>query len=822
MMFRFTLSHDILGELEISPPDGWKDAVLKLERDKNFHSLIEYFDGSFIFYGNNGEVNGGIDFIRQVESEYGFDADLNILIEITVDGYTYDTVFTGLLKLEAIQETVDNKMQVPIIRNDFWSKFINRLDTPVDIQSERSLDNGIVNISNSINLSLSSQKIQKKYIGEMNDSFSILSEDFVTSNYVQIDTDLEVLNEIQEKHTLPRSVNPDIPVSLFTMDESGVYDFDLRIESSFIWRVESPTEFCETEEIIRQSGNKLEFYFKKNNETPIVFTKQNYTIPANVDLDQYEDPVSTVHYFSIKMFLNKGDEIRIYGDITANASSPSGGDDDGVGEGTYNNFIVYSIENNHLILVETAFYAGGGECVGGGGVMRTRVRQPPSGLSTPTYFNVVGQTEYPKTNAFSFLLHDTAGQITDRIINQNQSFYSEFLGSDRTIYRQYDNDGCGWKYALVKGLQLRQYSLIEKPFFQSFKSWWDGANPILNLGLGYDVVGEDEVIRVEQKEYFYDSDISVYIPNVQQITRVYDSEVNFKTVKIGYKQWQSENISGIDDPQTKHTYASRLQKSGTDITLESEFIAASLAIETTRRTTREKSADYKFDNETFIIAINPIPIDVSPETSPDVNDFMPELDENFTSINNLLNPESRYNTRLTPARNFIRWINYLSGGLQSYLGSVFKFTAGEGNYDTETDMVNTSDGCDEFKLPLSEKQDIPISDDYIHLSQLFEIRVPMEWDEYKTIRDNRSKAIAISQTYDNFVTCFVKEINYEIAKSQATITIWSKELMRIIVPESVPEMVECVPRTVYPLTVDNTNITVDNDEITVDQDEYTI
>lgn len=794
MRFRFTLSHDILGSLEISEPDGWKDAVLKLERDKNFHSLIEYFDGSFIFYGNNGEVNGGIDFIRQVESEYGFDADLNILIEITVDGYTYDTVFTGLLKLEAIQETVDNKIQVPIIRNDFWSKFINRFDTPVDIQSEKSLDNEVIDQFESINLRLSSQKIRQVSHSILSNGYIVgedwVNEALVDQRWLQLSFDIQT-DEIKELYTLPISLNDERPVSNFIAEYGGYYTFDVGIILGLVWSAsQNVIDLSDTSE--------FNFWIQKNDEDPIPFSLIKIDMSGSSGSDD-------AGYYSINQsfILLPDDSIRIFGKFTVNT----------VGDFlTRTGFIFYG-EDNSAVESGLLFGIGPGTTIDFEG---------PKDPTYKSFLTITANTVYPESNVFGFLIHDTGGQISDRIISKNESFYSEYLGSGSTIYRQYNQDGCGWKYTLLKGLQLRQYSLIEKPFFQSFKDWWDGANPILNLGLGYEEIDGSEVIRVEEKEHFFDDEVSIYIDNVRDIQRVYDQERIFKTVKIGYKQWQSENISGIDDPQTKHTYASRLKKSGTDITLESEFIAASLAIETTRRTTREKSADYKFDNETFIISINPIPIDVSPETSPDVNDYSPELDENFTSISNLLNSETRYNSRITPARNMIRWLPYLSSGLQSYLDSVFKFTSGEGNYDMISDMSNTSDGCDEYKLPISEKQDIPVYNDPTHLALLYEINIPLEWDKYKNIRDNRKKAIAISQTSADHVKFFIKELAYDVTKSVAKVTAWAKEFMPIEVIEYTPAMIRCSPRTEYHLTVDNTSITVDSTEITVDQTEYTI
>lgn len=795
MRFRFTLSHTILGSLEITEPDGWRDAVLKLERDKNFHSLIEYFDGSFIFYGNDGEVNGGIDFIREVERTYGFDADLNILIEITVDGYTYETVFTGLLKLDALQEMEDNKMQVPIVRNDFWTKFINRLETPVDIQSELSLDNDSSDQFDSINLRLTSQKIRQITNSVLNSGYIVgedwVNEALVDERWLQFSFDIQS-QEIKELFTLPIALNDAFPVSNLIVEYGGDYEFDIGIIFGFIYGVGSNV-------LSLAVTADFNFWIQKNEEPPIAFSLVTIPMTRNIGTDE-------AGYYSINQSFSllSGDSIRIFGKFTVPEIGAPTRDRTG--------FIFYGNDNSAVDLGDLFGHSFGS----------TEDFETPQDPTYRSFITITANTIYPESNAFGVLLHDVGGQISDRIISRDKSFYSEYTGSGNTIYRQYDQDGCGWKYALLKGLQLRQYSLIEKPFFLSFKTWWDGINPILNLGLGYEEIDGVEVIRVEEKEHFFDDDISLLIDNVHDIRRVYDQERIFKTVKIGYKQWQSENISGIDDPQTKHTYASRLQKSGIDLTLESEFIAASLAIETTRRTTREKSADYKFDNETFIIAINPIPVDVSPETSPDVNDYAPELDENFTSVTNLLNSETRYNLRITPARNLIRWLSYLSSALQSYLSSTFKFTAGEGNYDMTSDMADTSDGCDEYKLPLSEKQDIPVSADPIHLALLYDFTIPLEWEEYQTIRGNKKKAIGISQTSQNHVKFYIKELNYEPTKSQASGLAWAKEFMPIEVVEYTPEIIECVHGTTLPLTVDNDTITVDSTEYTVDATEYTI
>lgn len=777
MNFRFTLTHDVLGSHEINEPDGWKDCKIKLERDKNFRSLVEYFDGDFIFYGSNGVVDGGLDFIKEVEQAYGVDATIQILIEVSFDGFTYDNLFEGQLNLSGIQEMPDNKAQIPIIRDDFWAKFINRLETPVDLQSPVSLDEESINTFDSVSLNMTSQKVQQQFFGELSKGVIMGLDwpgttDFNGDN-IQWSPDLITLDEIDERFSIPAALNPEIPVSIFTFEFGG----DYRIQAFVLYGLLA-TAAGVTTPIDFGGSSDLRFYYQINDRAPVEFPflSENVDITVGGPSDDTGSFVNSGFLNAARMdtteSLNAGDELRIYA-ITTGEFSPGGAS--GV------NFIIYGKDN---LQVDASNILG----IGLGGTINFGEIDAISN----TRIEITAQTTYPNTNSFGFLLHDAAGQIADRIISREESFYSEFLGSTNTVYRQYYADGCGWKYALLKGLQLRLYSLIEKPFFLSFKQWWEGANPILCLGLGYETINGQQVIRVENLEDFYDaSETSLDISNVRQITRLYDQEQIFKTVKVGYKKWQAEDISGLDDPQTKHTYATRFQKVGKEFQIESDFIAASLAIETTRRKTKEKSADYKFDDETFIIALNPIPVDVSPETSPDVTDYSPELDENFTSVSNLLNSETRYNLRITPARNLIRWIRYISGSLQSYLSSKFKFTSGEGNYDMVSDMSNVSDGCDEFKPSLAENEDIPVYADPLHLALAYEIVIPLEWEDYLLIRENRKKAIGISQTTVNHAKFFIDTLEYELVKGVATIKAWPVTYFDIQVIESDTFMRDC-------------------------------
>lgn len=773
MLFEYYLEHDTLGILQINEPDGWIDLKLTLERDKNFKSLTERFEGSFIFYGDNGVVNGGIDRILEVERDFGPDATLIFRARVSLDGYTFEDLFEGLLQLYGIIERPDNKIQVPVIPNDFWTRFINRIDTPVDIQSLLSLDDVDVDNFDSINLKLTSQVIQLKSVEEVETDDVNNFTTIANGSYLQIGYSNTILDEIKESYSLPTLENPDLPVPNYEFEFGGLTHFYIEVWS-YIFVTDTSAGLDFSYRSVKTFYTDYIDYFLNIDGVEYPFVWQDVVVSPGVPSGFYSGGTVTKFIYTGSHALNAKSLVRFYGRMNAAWSEPAGPPTEEI--------VFY--HNSFLVTDDGAKFSN---------------------------ISVTQESVFPETNAFSFLVHDAAGQICDRIISEDQSFYSEHLGSSSTLYRQYDADGCGWKYAIVKGLQVRRYSLIEKPVSISFNQWWKGINPVLCLGLGYELINGLPVIRVEQMDHFYDdSGTSLDISNVRDITRNYDQDSIFKTVRVGYSKWQSEDISGIDDAQTKHTYATRLQKSGTDLTIESEFIAASLAIETTRRTSRIKSADYKFDNDTFLIAINPNPVVVSPETSPDVNDYVPELDDNFSSIDNLLNAETRYNSRITPARNLMRWIRYVSGCLQSYVDSKFKFVSGEGNYDMTSDMANVSDGCDEIKSELSEKQDIPVYSDPLHLALQYEIRIPLEWEDYLIIRENRKKAIGISQGTTSHVKFFIDTLEYELVKGIATIKAWPVEYFDIQVQEEVPAMRSCIPTVVQ--TCEDAYLTEDSYE----------
>jgi hypothetical protein len=781
-IFRFTLSNPEIGTKIISEPDGWVDAKLKLERHPDFHTLVEYFDGDFIFYGSSGQYDGGINYILNAENRLGLNGKIDITIDISHDdGVDYENVFTGQLDLTGIQHLKDNKISIPIIRNDLWSRFINKYDTPVNILSTTDLYGHSVSGGGTKTLQLTPQEVR---LIHHSTSTSFAVYDVPTAgDYFQVDWDTPVLTELDDKFNLLRAVNPDLPVDIFNVTLDGSYAFDIKL---YMTRYEDGATNKFTDPDGSAGVDDVDFFIQKNAEAPIQFSEA-VAIPIGYTRE---------YSYTGTMSLVKGDQIRVYG--TSDATG----------------------------LNTDAFIFLGADQTG----INAAMSVPPSvSFEFPenqvynSYFKITGDTVYTQSNASGFFVHDVGYNILDRIIGLTGRFQSDFFGGDNTL-GTYSVDGCGYRFMLTRGLQVRQYSLSDKPFFISFKKWWDGVNPIFNLSLGYSKVGNTEVIEIEEKTTGgYDPTVSINISNIREIYREYDDSRIFNKIEIGYKKWQSEDITGLDDPQTKHTYSTVIEKINNSATIHSEFVGAALAIEVTRRMSEEKAKDYKFDEDVFIVSINPTP--VSSDT------YVPELDENFTGVSNIFNSDTRYNLRLTPTRNLFRWFNYFNGFLQKNLTSVYKFVSGEGNFAAVTTM--TPDGCrgDGNDLgfgggdAIFENQDVTATTDYIHKPDLYTIEIDLTWEEYVTIRSNRKKAIGISMTDTDHQKVFIKELEFEVCKGKCKMQVWPVsasplDIMKVVTgtPGQYPGK-ECIDFCeVDRITEDGETRITENDQVRIIED----
>lgn len=709
-LFRFTLNNTIAGSLQISEPGGWDEAVLKLERNQEYHSLVEFYDQPLTFYGQSSEGNGGLDYIREIENSQGPDSQITILIEISDDEVTYTTVFQGLLDITSCKEVDFYKAEYGIIRDDFWQKFMNRKSIPVDMASTVDLDGNAITGGAASTMNLPSQKIRYEF-ERRNDSAlpdTLTSIAFGTTNYLMWGATEPVLDEITQRFEYGTQVSSELPTDtekyIFKFDYAGDYDIDLNIKYYIGFGATKTYD--------------LKWFYAYRQAGVLTGPTQIGATIAGTALD-VTWTVGSPHTLSTTLTLTEaGVELYIWGTLTLNSAST------------------------------------------GGSYFPDFDNDPTAGFDyVYTTLTIVADTVYVDTTANNYLLLTAGSLITSKLTGSYPAMISDYIDTSVT--------GCGAYYALTKGLYVRGYSTSTKPFFMSFDQWWNGINPILNLGLGY-VNGADQ-IEVEPKSEFYDPVTVINFDYVNNIERSYNPKAIVKSIEVGYSKWSAESGSGIDDPQTKHTYRTRFKTVGDDAKILSSFYAASLGIEQTRRNRVEEGKDWRLDEDVMIIAVRTD------------NTSVPETNGPFSSVSGLLNATSRYNVRITPARNFLRWHDYFNGCLKWYdTNDDFTFTSGEGNYqsvfstlistDCEYDLYDEG-GLIGHQVGESANFDAGAGHDFLFVPVVYSFEYPLTWAEYKAMRDNRKKAIGVSRTNADHVSCFILSLEYEITRGKAKFTV---------------------------------------------------
>lgn len=711
--FKFTLYNSVYGYNLIDEPIGWDEAKLKLERDKEFHGVIEFYDQPLTFFEGD-DLDGGFSYIKNVKDNQGPDADLTLTIEISNDeGGSYETLFIGAVDISSAVDIDSYKIQCSILRNDLWSKFINRRNVSVNVKASTDLDGNSRTVLSEKTLSLPSQIVRTSFLRDntYNDAnaglFQVAQGAVGTTSYLMFSNSYNIRDEIEERFDYGAQISTSIPTGdakyMFKAKYPGTYAVDVSFRY-FISLSASRTFDIKCYFARRQNGTLT---------TTQVGSTQSGTLSSIPD-----DGARTL---STSVTLAEGDELYFFIEVTLSSS---------VGTLTY--FADYD-----------------------------------SDLGAPfapvyTELEITADTTYTDSTAEVMLIHESFQSVLDRIIGANNTLYSPYLGRANTQGRTYGSSGCASNYCHCRGVHVRGYTLTEKILSLSFNDLWNSNNPIFNLALQPYVLSGTEVIHILHKDDIYESGNSIYFDYVNYIEESFDMENTFKNIKIGYEKWESEDYSGIDDPQTKREYATPLKRIGEEITLYSKAVAASIAIESARRKGKEKGADYKLDNDIIIIGLD--------ESDLASSTYTPDLDDDFSSVTNLLNYESRYNLKLTPGRNFLRWYKFFNGAFYDlYSSSSYRFVSGEGNYD----MTSTQTGSCPEAGTVDEGGDISMGTEAgYHSNSMLEFEYPLTWEEYKTIRENKNKRIMVSRTNTDHIPCYIDSIEYQITRGKANFKLW--------------------------------------------------
>jgi hypothetical protein len=802
MIFRVTLINPTLGTLVLTKePKGLSDITPTIRRGEN-HGLSTEIDVKLEFYCHGA----GKEFIDLVRLEQGIDAEILINIDVFCgcsadinspdysDDYSDDygsfingtcndfaeTFYEGQLDLKT-WTTEEEFTKVNINPAGILQTVKNRLDTKVDLFADETLDGTALEAIGDFagyDLNLHSKEIIFR------SEFNFVDDD--TTYYSGVTgwtlegsetDDLVITDSPGSERTVQKSFSqtliPEIPLFNEVLDYTG--DSNL-LQSSATYPANNAQ--LQTESLILTINSGSDTY---NISGKVKFAFNLYILIGTTNtgtLTRYFD-----YNITAKWYLQTGDTITLLQAEPALVGST--------------NFNAGSSGLNQLIIPLTEYtldFTENNIAIADDQPIRLYVKfdeewviERPGALGsfeigiTKQCFVHEDYSPYEKSNIVitqesitedttckAFALFEAGAQISRVITDQLDSFRSNIFGRTNSDPYSYDANGCGSFTALTNGFMIRGYPITgdnSRSIRISMLEFFQGLNAIYNLGLGIEKEGDNYYIVIDSKDTFYDSSTTIMtISNIPNLKTSEAPEYYYARVNIGYEKWETEYVSGLDEPNSKRSYDTGIKAVSNELNLNSNFIAGGYPLEIARRNKYVDmfSTDTPEDEENFIICLNrsttydvPTDLDVA------------EKSENFTQVNNIVSFLTAYNLRISPARNLLRWAPVINAGLLKYAGREIKFTSGEGNYKMTSEFIDDDCPGRWNNNLFGESQNVQWDDANnsdstpIWMPEILEFNYPLSMSEFKTIEANPKGVFEVSSTDEDHIKAYILELKFK-------------------------------------------------------------
>lgn len=325
--------------------------------------------------------------------------------------------------------------------------------------------------------------------------------------------------------------------------------------------------------------------------------------------------------------------------------------------------------------------------------------------------DIIAQTVQPATDVKVYRLFDAITKAVELTTNKPNSVRSDFLGPG----------GCGYKYIIINGYQLRNFKVTEKPVQVALKTLISSSNAIWALGLSFEKENGEDIIRIEPVEYFFQEKKIARINSVYEYKERAASDLLFNEFEIGYNKFpdndNGNDFTMLDEYDTIHNYLTTIKTYKKKLSKKSDFTSSGYAIEVQRREqfSQNPSDSLGADDDIFILTLDP-------------TGTKTETTEAFETITDVISPDTIHNARITPKRMLTNWAPYINS-ICAFSSKSEKikntFVKNNGNFATK---FKDSEPC-KLKDPgglVREKDDIRIAD----LWEGKKLFMPI-WSEFK-------------------------------------------------------------------------------------------
>lgn len=771
-MLKWTLTNNDTGQVLVLTRDplGWEALKLSHNRSEDYEGF--FFDFSLeLSFSCKG---GGKEFIDAAYDAKGSEGNVSILLEYQCSPIAFTNLFRGKINYSQYSQQYRGRVLytvVDIVRDGITQMLKNRADTDVNIFSPESIGGVTLNPYNfcPYNFNFHSRVISIGSEFQLQDHSGCCFRFSPTfgNRELYIQSPIEVL-----KGDFEESIEIQTPICVYDATFNGLLE-----SAPAIINTQSSDIF------VQQNIVTIDWNVTGN----MTFTTFDVSIPGG---DPCEDDTCGTNTVTAKLI----DQVNIRLRVFFGASGTALEDDECENPAGENIKYIDIVTEPQFALTSNPYvksFSGSGSVdimlspgdrVWCYWVIDVNVHETSDMTISIDYINkdvnVYANTEAPTSEGQAAMIHEAWSRVAEGITDQTLAFKSEFFGRTNSQGLQYGSNGYGSFTALTDGLRLRSFTYSETPsgddetkkgLTLKLKELFETCDAIWGIGLGIETVGNNEVIRVEEYDYFYQDVKILTISNIPNLQMSFNSSLAYKEVELGYVKWQAESQGGLEEPCSKARWVfPKIKSIENKLSLLSPYIASMSIIEETRRKQFLKNRDTRDDNDNFVIAT----------TRNTASLTTAEKNENIT-VTGITNASSAYNLRFNLFSNFDRVMNQFTTGLTKDTPHEINFSYLEGNGnmvfqfdDNHPGDLNgiSSANVQNTTYPSSRHQ----RGSPVLLPEIYTFDYPINFSDYLSIVNNPYGYIEFSEGTSDYKKGYIKTLEYSLKTKNANFTLIRK------------------------------------------------
>lgn len=696
-MYKFYIYHsDFKEKVYIEDPSGWDGLGASIERDKQWHGVFFEYSPKLRF------IKKGRSLLTYLYNKYGIECEAYLLVYFKNPSTSkFELDYRGRVNFSKIK--ISTLFAACNVENvGFIQKFKNAFDTKVDLTSDRSLANKLVNTFSREGVTLHSKTIRKRSIFNFYNSNGLFLPSCNVSAGNGKKTQLIPYSEIvksdlEEYYYYPTQVYRELIEGNVLVDDKKYY---LQLTESGLCIINANYVALLSAE---SNSAGLECYMRMK-----VVVVRNDSI-----IYEWTDSKTQITYTAAA-----GEEV--YDSYTFNISESY--DAEAADEIYF--FFESEIETVTANVVFTQYY-------------------PDPNDTDNNLLNVSLDTNFKTTQCELLPAHEAWARVCEAITDKKDVFKSSLYGRTDSAPRSYGSDGEGSLRGITSGGLIRGIGLDKIGFNASAKDLFETFQALDGIGISIEEENGGHVVVAEKLRYFYELAESARFTDIKDPEMEVADQYYYNELEIGFKKWANEESNNLDEIASKRSYTFPITQLAKKLVLISPMIGSGYTLEYTRRDRFDLEKDRDEDNENFIL-----------DLARSGGGFAPAKNEDFTTLSNVLDSGSIYNAKLSISRNLLRNGELISASLYKQSNGVIRIGVKEGNARMISQLASESASLDE-----SANINISQLSKPIWIPEIWTFKTKPTIEQIQAIKSNPRQYVSFSEGTSNFIKGYIIRVS---------------------------------------------------------------